>query len=408
MRRRGSLLFTALAIAAVMMLWAVAAVQQVNFQTRATRHAYRKSELYYLCKQAASRAMDRINRDPSWLATFTSSASADTSTPDTRCWAEPIVGKPQSYNLRCQAQIGDSQDTLTVPLVADSDSSTQVYSLTPSANGADLVAWTSRTKDGWGSLPPIPGISKIESVVGTSDGDIYSIGKSESGTSLWRYRRGRGWVRLPDAPGGVQLRSLAANSDQQLICLGSDNSLLIFPLKVNAMQWDAVSAPSGVNLKEVACSQGSTTRTYVSAQTSGGPKLMAYDQTDSTWVNYPTPPAVRIDEATGQASPLGQPAADLSGGIAVAASGKIFAASNPGDSPSVIYAFQPDSAGSTTGNWTALPPVLGFTWSGVQAQSTSDYATNLQHLRVDDQGGLWAQLTSPDGRAFGNIHVTSP
>lgn len=408
MKKRGSILFTALAIAAVMMLWAIAAVQQVNFQTQANRHAYRKSELYYLCKQAASRSMYRLNHNAGWLSVYTSATSADTTTPGTRCWAEPISGKPGCYNLRCSAKIGDSEDTLTVPLAADSDSSTHVYSVTPSANGGDLVAWTSRTKDGWDALPPIPGSTKIVGVAGTMDGDIYAIAKGTGGNKLWRYRRGRSWVQLPDAPGGVQPVSLAANGDTQLSCLGSDNSLLIFPLKVNAMQWQSVDPPAGVKLKDLACSLGTSTRTYVSAQGTGGPKLLHYDQADSSWATYPSPPGVTINPTTGQASQTGQPVADFSGGVAVNGAGKIFLASNPGDSPSVIYAFKPDSEGSTSGAWTPLPPVPDLSWQGVTAQAKTDYATSLHHLRIDDQGGLWAQLTSSDGRVFGDIHVNSP
>ena len=208
-RRRGMILFTSLVIASIMMIWAVAATYQANFQSSATRYSYRKSELYYLAKRATSRALNQLNIDPNWLPTHTSLASADTSTPGTKCWAD--ASTPGTLVLRCQANIGSTSESMSVPILKQSDTDIHIYSITPAVGGGpDLIAWTTKNKADWESLPPIPEIQTISTTAQTPNGDVYAIGKLASGTGLYRYREGQGWVQLPDAPSGVSLTVLQA------------------------------------------------------------------------------------------------------------------------------------------------------------------------------------------------------
>ena len=406
MKRRGSVLLAALSIVGILCMWAVAAVHRVNTQTGAIRHGYRKSELYYLCKQASGRALEQMNRDPHWIGRHSSQAEADRSTPGTLCWAEAMPDRPDRLLLRCQAQVGQSRDEMSVPVLTDADSSSRIYSVARGRAGGDFVAWTSQQKDGWESLPPLPGAASIESVAATPDGDIYVIAGGQ-GQALWRYRRGRGWVRCPDAPGKVQISRLAACGNDRLLCLGSDNSLLIFPLREDAMHWQAVEAPPGMKLTGLASSPNPLPFQCATALSEGGPVLLRYTG-ESGWERYPTPDQVVYNRQSGLSSHPGQSVADFSGGVALDPDGRLLLASNTPSSAAVIYAFNPESPGSIRGNWKPLPPLREVAWQAGDARTAAGYASRIDHLRTDERGGLWAQLSNLSGTQFSNIYVAEP
>jgi hypothetical protein len=400
------LLFTALVITAIMMIWAVAATYQANFQTSALRHSYRKSELYYLAKRATSRALNQLNVDPTWLASHNSLANADTSTPGTRCWADSTT--PGTLMLRCQASIGSSKESMCVPIVKQDDSDIHIYSIAPSLGGGpDLIAWTTKTKADWESLPPIPGISKILCTTQTPNGDVYAIGQISPGTGLYRYRQGQGWVQLPDPPGGISLSSLSAGGDNQLVCLGSDNSLLVLPLgtsQAQPMQWAAVPPPSGLTLTNVAGEPNGSAVSFATGSTNSGQEVYRYDQASGNWTSLPAPVASTFDAVSGSLQNTGGVVSDFSGGLVVDKDGRVFAASNPGGgSASVVYAFTPDAPASTTGTWDALPPLPALEWQGQTVSNPSGFATQVEHLQADDQGGVWAQSTNPTSQSFAII-----
>lgn len=411
-RRRGVILFTALVIAAIMMIWAVAATYQANFQTSATRHSYRKSELYYLAKRATSRAINQMNVNPNWASTHKTFASADTSTPNTHCWVETGTGTGAKMVLRCQASLGGTEESMSVPILADSDSDTHVYSITSAAGGGpDLIAWSTKNKATWESLPPIPGIQKILSTAPCPNGDVFAIGQLAQGTGLWRYRQGQGWVQMPDPPPNVSLSSLSAGGNERLACKGSDNSLMLLPLGTSqsaVMQWESVSPPAGVVIGNVAANPLGNALTYVTGAGSSGQVVCQYDSDSGNWASYPAPVARRFDAQTGAPTGGGGAVTDFSGGLVASPTGRLFAASNEGTGASVVYAFRPDAPGSTGGSWTAVPPLPALEWQGANVSNPRGYATKVEHLQLDEKGGLWAQSTNPDGSKFSIIRFPTP
>ena len=82
---------------------------------------------------------------------------------------------------------------------------------------------------------------------------------------------------------------------------------------------------------------------------------------------------------------------NLSGGLTADANGHVFVADNPPTGPSIVYVNQPSAPGDTTSPWIALPPIPGF--EGLIA--TGAMASNVSHLRADDEGKLWVQWTNP-------------
>ena len=411
-RRRGVILFTALVIAAIMMIWAVAATYQANFQTSATRHSYRKSELYYLAKRATSRALNLLNVDPQWLAAHHSPETADVSTPGTRCWAESATGPSAKIVLRCRATIGGTEESMSVPILKDSDSDTHVYSITPAVGGGpDLIAWSSKNKAAWESLPPIPGVQKILSTAPSPNGDVFAIGQLSPGTGLWRYRKGQGWLQMPDPPANVSLSSLSTGGNEQLVCKGSNNKLMLLPLsnsQSEVMEWKSVSPPNGIVLGNVAANPSGSAVAYATGAGPSGQVVCQYDKTNDSWTSYPAPVAKTFNNLTGAASGGGGAVSDFSGGLVASGTGKLFAASNPGTSASVVYAFKPDAPGATTGTWDAVPPLPALEWQGTDVTNPSGYATKVEHLQLDEKGGLWAQSTSPDGKKFSIIRFPTP
>lgn len=411
-RRRGIILFTALVIAAIMMIWAVAATYQANFQTSATRHSYRKAELYYLAKRATSRALNQLNVDPLWLSNHKSSGTADISTPGTRCWVEAGTGPSAKMVLRCRATLGGTEESMSVPILKDSDSDTHVYSITPAVGGGpDLIAWSTKNKATWESLPPIPGVQKILSTAPSPNGDVFAIGQLSQGTGLWRYRKGQGWVQMPDPPANVSLSSLSTGGNEQVVCKGSDNSLMLLPLgssQSEVMEWKSVSPPSGVVLSNVAANPSGSSVAYATGAGANGQVVCQYDKGTGSWTSYPAPVAQTFDNLTGASQGGGGPVTDFSGGLVASGTGKLFAASNPGTSASVVYAFKPDAPGSTSGSWSAVPPLPALEWQGPNVSNPSGYATKVEHLQLDEKGGLWAQSTSADGKKFSIIRFPTP
>lgn len=402
-RRRGMILFTALTIAMIMMAWAVAAVQRANQVSSATRYSYRKSEAYYLAKMATSRALNQLNINPNWASTHTQLASADESTPNTKCWIE-ATSSPNSQVLRCQATVNKQVEYLNVPLLKQDPATSNMFSLTPPlGKGPDLVAWCTTDEGNWAALPPIPGVQRILSTTASPNGDVFSIGENAVGTRVFRYRTGQGWVQMPDPPTGLTLSSISAGGNNQLVCKGSDNSLLILPIGGTgevSMQWDAVSPPSGTTLAQVAAHPLGRPLTYASATNSGGqPVVYQYNGDSKNWAQYPSPAPVALDAATGAPLPTPAQVSNLSGGITADKNGVVYAVSNTPNEASVVYAFKPDAPGASTGNWTALPPVPALEWQGTSIGVGSGFATNLSHVRSDDQGQLWAQQTDLNGRS---------
>lgn len=399
-RRSGAILISALAIAAVLLLWAVAATYRANFQSNAALFSYQKSEVYYLAKRAASRGVYLMNNQPDWIASHTGRGNADTSTPDTLCWVEEI--SPDQFVMRCEATVGARTTQLTIPMLTQDDETSQLYSVAPSQNGGpDVVGQTSTSAGIWSSLPPIPGHDRILSIAPTPNGDCYAIGGSGTETTLWRYRPGRGWMQMPDVPGDVQIAGLSAGGDDRLVCRGSDNSLLILSLGSSAgteVQWNAVSAPSGATLEAVTAVQSGAPTTYASASASGGARLYLHDES-AGWAVVTDPPNYAYDPANG--GPLatsGSTPPNYDGGIAADDQGHLYVSTNPPGSASVVQHFVPDSPGAATGTWELLPPVRAMEWTGPASSSNpTGYVTNMSNLELGPQGQLWAQWNkSPD------------
>ncbi len=397
MKRRhitGAILISALAIAGVLLLWAVAATYRANFQSNAALFSYQKSEVYYLAKRAASRAIYLMNNQPDWIASHTGRGNADTTTPDTLCWVEEI--STDQFIMRCEAKVGNHTTQLTIPMLTQDDETTQLFSVAPSQNGGpDVIGRSSTSAGDWSGLPPIPGHDRILSIAPTPNGDCYAIGGTGTQTTLWRYRPGRGWMQMPDVPGGVELSGLSAGGDDRLVCLGSDNSLLILTLGSSAsteMQWTAVPAPSGATLTSLTADRSGAPTTYAAAESSGAARLYLHDETNG-WATLYDPPSYAYDPMTGGPLPTGSTTPpNYDGGITADDQGHLFVATNPPGSASVIQQFTPDSPGATTGTWNLLPPVRAMEWTGPASTSNpSGYITNMSNLEMDPQGQLWAQ-----------------
>lgn len=409
--RRGIILFTALVIAGIMMAWAIAATHRANFTTGAAGFSYRKSEVYYLAKTAMSRGLNNLNSSASWASAHSSRGSADSSTQGTLCWVEP-GGRPDSLMLRCEAKIGSHVETLSVPVLRQEGTDTQIYSIAPAyGGGPDLIAWSTVSADVWETLPPIPGADKILSVCSTPNGDLYAIGKSPTSTALWRYRTGQGWIQMPDTPPGVTISMLSAGGDKEIVCLASDNTLLTLTLPSDSssqMEWGALSPPAGTTLTNVAAHPAGEPFAYASAtDPTGKPVLLQYVDSTGSWVQLPPPTPTVYNAATGAstASSAGS-VPNYAGGVAVTRDGKIYAASNPAGSASVVYEFQPSAAGSNVGTWRTLPAVPALEWQPDNSvASPNGFASDLKHLRSDDEGKLWAQSTNPVTGKYSVIQI---
>lgn len=398
-RRTGAILFSALVIALIMMMWAVAAVYRANFQSHAALFSYQKSEVYYLAKRGISRSVYLMNNDPHWISSHQGKANADESTPDTRCWLEDMGG--DRWVLRCEARVGTQLTTLSVPMLTEEDESSQFYSVAPDTGGGPDTVGVSSVRDGnWNSLPPIPGHPQVLSIAPTPNGDCYAIGSDGSQTRLWRYRKGQGWMQMPDVPGGVAISGLSAGGDAWLVCKGGDNSLMMLNLgntPSTEMAWTRVDAPSGTTLTQVAAAKNGDPRAFASASSSGNPKLYQHDS--GGWKTLPTPLSYEFDPTTGVprlSSLLAPPNYD--GGLASDTDGKLYVASNPPGSASVVQQFLPDAPGASTGTWKPLAPVMAIEWTGADTTANpTGYISNLSNLEVDPDGQLWAQWnSSPD------------
>lgn len=403
-RQRGIVLFISLIIALLMMVWAVAATHRANFQSNATLFSYRKSEAYYLAKTALSRGLNSLNTNPGWLATHSGRSNADTSTPDTAVWAE--VSGAQVV-LRCEATVETQTTMLSVPVKKLEASDTHIYSIAPSLNGGpDLIAWTTELHDRWETLPPIPGPPRIISCASTPNTDVYALAQASDGkTTLWRYRSGQGWMQMPDTPSGVTLSAVSAGGDKRVVCQGtSNNSLMILPLD-SSLVWDTVPAPTGTSLSDVAADPTGRDYVHVTGITGATESIYVYDLGADSWRQLPQPPPVSYDPVDGTSLPPSGPVPNLSGGLAVDSGGRVFVASNPPGEASVVYRFDTTSPGSTSGSWTALPPVPAFQWQGGSLSNPTGFATNLSHLQADDAGSLWVQWSDPASNAYSTIQL---
>lgn len=399
-RRTGMILFIALVVAMIMMLWAIAATARANFQSGAVKFSYRKSECHYLVKTAINRSLALVNANPAWLAAHRGRSNADTTTtPGAECWAEVTNGQTM---LRGEARIGAQSAHLDVPLLELDDSDTQVLSITPSLSGGpDLIAWTSKTTIGWHPLPPIPGQTKILATAGAPNLDVFALTQGPTNNILWRYRTGQGWRQMPDTPAGVSLTSLSVGGDIRLIGRGSDNSLMVLPLGTS-LNWTQVPAPAGTTLTNVTAHPTGEDRAYVTAFDGTSEGVRICDLNTRLWSTLPAPVAEHYDPVTGASTGSGGPLTSFTGGLAVDNAGDVFVAANQPGEASVIYKFDAVSSGSTTGSWSALPPVPALTF---QNQNPQNYCTDLRNLTADDDGYLWVQRNDPSSSSFSIIGV---
>jgi hypothetical protein len=380
--QKGFILYTAIVIAFLTMMWAVAAIYRVNHQTGATVHSHRKSEVYYLAKQAASRALFKINSVPDWVTSHSSSASADTSTPGTKAWIEDDGSQKVLF---AEAKVASETRTLKVPIRDISEPSTKLFSLSPSENGPDLISWATTLAGDWKGLPPIPGASVILSTAVTSDGDVYAaVGDQPTGV-LWRYRTGQGWTQMPDLPTGVQVTELSCSGNARLVGKGSDNTLLRLPLGSSAgvtMSWEAVPAPGGANLQHVEIDPKGADKTVATASASGSPQVHVYD--GNNWIQHAVP--------TGTTN--------LDGGLTIDANGNIYVAENSNSSgtAATIYKLDSTASGLSPSDWEALPPVPAIEWVGSTALNPTGTIEQIARIEADPKdGSLWVQWDDPNG-----------
>lgn len=390
------------------MAWTIAAVQRANFMSGATRFSYRKSEAYFLAKAAVSRSLNRINQPGStWTSDHIGFARADEYTANTKCWLE-ATNRPNSWVLRCQAKVGGQTEVLNVPVTRQDPSTSNMYSVAPAKGGGpDLVAWATTDTGVWAAIPPIPGVESLVSTAATPNGDVYSIGVNPLGTRVFRYRAGQGWVQMPDPPAGVSLSSLSAGGDNQLVCKGSDNTLLILPIGGStsmSMNWSVTQAPTDTTLGLVSAHPLGNPLAYATATSSSGQAVVyQFDGNAQTWAQFSSPNPVAYDAATGTPKAAPSQVPNFSGGITVDKNGVVYAASNVPNEASIVYAFRPSTAGSSTGTWTALPPVPAMEWVGTSIGYSAGLASNITQLRADRVGNLWGKLTD----AQGNTEIVS-
>ncbi|MFA5505304.1 MAG: hypothetical protein WC423_07755 [Vulcanimicrobiota bacterium] len=393
---------TAVVVAFILLLWSVAALYRASFHSSSVMFGHRKSECYYLAKRAISRSIFFMNSGPAWVAAHTGRDNADDYTEGALCWVEVIDSQ---LVLRCEASVGAQSTQLSVPMATNSATDTHVYSISESLNGGpDLISWTTQNTEDWKSLPPIPNATEIQSAVGTDTGDVFAIAGLDGNTVLWRYRQGGGWVQMPDLPAGVSISGLSVSSSERLIALGSDNSMLMLPID-SSLSWEQIAAPTGADLKNVTLPITSSERAYAVTETGGQTTLHQYGFESENWSQLPLPTAAHFDPATGVLTEQSGSVPNLEGGIAVNQSGQIFVASNPPGEPSVVYQFRADTPGSTAGTWRVLPPVPAFQWVSDDTVNVTDYCTQLQDLRVDDQGLLWVQWQDPNSASFSTIQI---
>lgn len=171
------------------------------------------------------------------------------------------------------------------------------------------------------------------------------------------------------------------------------------------MRWESVEPPAGLKLSDLTSAPTSGPLFCAAAQSAEGPVLVQYSLTTGQWEHYPMPTRANYNLQTGRSEGSTGNLQDLSGGLSFSPDGKLFVASNEPGKAAAIYRFEPSQESSTQGEWQALPPLRGVQWRGNQAQGSQLFASRVDHLRVDEEGGLWAQLTAPDGIQFSDIHV---
>ncbi len=385
---RGIILLSALAIAFIMALWVAAAVQRTTMQSSSVVFSHKKSRAYYLARTGISRSLYSINISPHWVNNHNSREQADsTTTEGAECWVETIGGQ---LLLRCVAEVDRQTAKLDVPLLAIDTGEPRVLAVSPSlGSGPDVIAWTGVNTEGWHSLPPIPGQTEILDICGGEGAATFALATDGSVSTVWRYRPGRGWMQLPDFPPGVTLSSIAVGSGSRLLGLGSDNSLVVLPLN-SSLEWEQVEAPSGADLSAIAPSIANQPLAYVTAETSGSPSVYQLNLTSNHWSQIPVPSAVQHD-AEGQPQATGGAVPNFEGGIAADEQGNIFVASNPPGESAVLYRFEPELPGASTGTWQAFPAIPHFEWdpdTGIQGHG---FAQRFADLKADTEGHLWVR-----------------
>lgn len=391
-RKRGFILYTAVVIAFLTMLWAVAAVHRVNNQTGVTLHSYRKSEAYYLAKQAASRSLAFMNADPTWLDTHNSRANADSTTTGTEAWVEK---SGTNLTLIVEAKVAGQKRELKIPILDENSDSSKIFSLSPSANaGPDVISWAT-TKDGdWKGLPPIPGALTIKAMATSKSGDVFACTNGPSGGMLWRYRTGQGWMQMPDLPGKVELTQISCSGDSRIVGKASDNSILKLPLGTTSgtsMKWESVAAPANNTIQVVEADPSGADKTFITSTEGSDPKIWLLE--GSTWRTQTPPSGVN----------------NLDGGLTVDSDGKVYVASN--GQPATIYVRDSNSAGDNSNDWKPIDSSMGppgsvpaIEWMGASAQNPSGFIENVVTIKADPgDNSLWVQWNNPGGSSAHNM-----
>ena len=399
---------TSLIIAFVMSLWVIAALYRNSFMSSAVVFAYQKTEAHYQAKAGISRALDEINgtNGALWISSHTSESTGSTD-PDSGAirWAETSGG---GMVLKSKAGNGSQSKTLTVPLKTLDNHDTHLYSITPSASGGpDLIAWKTTNGANWQTLPAIPGMTSINSIAGSGNGDVFTVASGTDGaTLLWRYRVGRGWSPMPKPPTDVSISSLAVGASSKLITLGVDTSgnKTLQHMDLNeSLEWkEAPALPSGHDMTQVTISTNASDEAYVASVENSEAHIHRFDFATDSWTEIASAPEEAHFDAAGLYHPNGDLVENFDGGIGVDPNGHIYAASNSGSEPSAIYRLE----NASPRTWRIVPPITTPSWDndGNIIPSTG-YATILKDLKVDDDGVVWVQWQSPVDDNFGTMHV---
>lgn len=392
--KRGVILYTAVVIAFLTMLWAIAAVHRVQYQTGATLHSYQKSEAYYLAKQAASRSLALLNGTTNWLQNHNDKDSPDSlTTPGAEAWVEQDGSR---LTLFVVAKVAGQKRELKVPILDDSSDSSKVFSLSPSSNGGpDVVSWATTEDGDWKGLPPIPGATGISSMATAKNGDVFACTGDSTGSLLWRYRTGQGWMRMPDLPSNSGLSQLTIIGDSKLVGKSSNNRILKLPLGESPgtpMLWESIPAPGSNTIQAIEADPRGADKTFVTTTEGTNPRVWILN--GSSWNSQVPPSGV----------------SNLDGGITVDMDGKLYVASN--GQPARMFVRDSGAAGTSANEWRPIDTGVGgvpgsvpaIEWLGASAQAPSGFIENIVRIEADPgDNSVWVQWDDQGGANAHNV-----